>query len=108
RVAADLRAAVFNRVLSLSPSVFETLRTGDVLTRLTTDTTLLQSLIGSAVSVWLRSALMATGALTMLVVTSPKLALIVVAVVPLVVLPLVLFGRRERRLARQAQDRVAD
>ena len=108
RVAADMRAAVFDRILSLSPSVFETLRTGDVLTRLTTDTTLLQTLIGSAVSVWLRSALLALGALTMLVVTSAKLALIVVAVVPFVVLPLVLFGRRERALSRSAQDRVAD
>jgi ATP-binding cassette subfamily B protein len=108
RVAADMRAAVFDRVLSLSPATFETLRTGDVLTRLTTDTALLQTLIGSAVSVWLRSALMALGALAMLFVTSAKLALIVVAVVPAVVLPLVLFGRRERRLARAAQDRVAD
>ena len=108
RVAADMRAAVFTRVLSLSPSVFETLRTGDVLTRLTTDTALLQSLIGSAVSVWLRSALLAVGALAMLVVTSPWLALIVVGVVPCVVLPLVLFSRRERSLARSAQDRIAD
>ena len=108
RVAADMRAAVFDRILSLSPGVFETLRTGDVLTRLTTDTALLQALIGSAVSVWARSALLALGALAMLVVTSLKLALIVVAVVPLVVLPLVLFGRRERVLARSAQDRVAD
>ena len=108
RVVADMRAAVFDRVLTLSPSTFETLRTGDVLTRLTTDTALLQSLIGSAVSVWLRSALVAIGALAMLIVTSPKLALIVVAVVPLVVLPLILFGRRERALARAAQDRVAD
>ena len=108
RVAADMRAAVFDRILSLSPGVFETLRTGDVLTRLTTDTALLQALIGSAVSVWARSALLALGALAMLVVTSLKLALIVVAVVPLVVLPLVLFGRRERTLARSAQDRVAD
>ena len=108
RVAADLRAAAFSRILSLGPGVFETLRTGDVLTRLTTDTALLQALIGSAVSVWARSALLAVGALAMLVVTSPKLALIVVAVVPLVVLPLVLFGRRERVLARAAQDRIAD
>ena len=108
RVAADMRGALFTRVLSLSPSVFETLRTGDVLTRLTTDTALLQSLIGSAVSVWLRSALLAIGALAMLVITSPKLALIVVAVVPFVVLPLVVFGRRERLLARAAQDRIAD
>ncbi|MGI4955594.1 MAG: ABC transporter transmembrane domain-containing protein [Janthinobacterium lividum] len=108
RVAADMRGAVFDRVLSLSPSVFETLRTGDILTRLTTDTALLQGLIGSAVSVWLRSALLAAGAMAMLVVTSAKLALIVVAVVPFVVLPLVLFGRRERLLARAAQDRIAD
>ena len=108
RVAADMRAAVFDRVLSLSPGVFETLRTGDVLTRLTTDTTLLQTLVGSAISVWLRSALISLGGLAMLIVTSPKLALIVVAVVPLVVLPLVLFGRRERLLARAAQDRIAD
>ena len=108
RVAADMRRAVFDRVLTLGPATFETLRTGDILTRLTTDTTLLQTLIGSAVSVWLRSALTASGALAMLIVTSPKLALIVVAVVPLVVLPLVVFGRRERKLARAAQDRVAD
>ena len=108
RVAADMRDALFNRVLSLSPAVFETLRTGDVLTRLTADTALLQTLVGSAVSVWLRSALLASGALAMLVYTSPKLALIVVAVVPLVVLPLVLFGRRERALSRTAQDRLAD
>jgi ATP-binding cassette subfamily B protein len=108
RVAADIRRAVFDRVLILGPATFETLRTGDILTRLTTDTTLLQSLIGSAVSVWLRSALLTVGALVMLFVTSPKLALIVIAVVPLVVLPLVVFGRRERRLSRSAQDRVAD
>ena len=108
RVAADMRATLFDRVLLLGPGVFETLRTGDVLTRLTTDTTLLQTLIGSAVSVWLRSALMVLGAMTMLFVTSPFLAMIVIAVVPFVVLPLVLFGRRERALARAAQDRVAD
>ncbi len=108
RVAADMRRAVFDRILLLGPATMETLRTGDVLTRLTTDTSLLQTLVGSAVSVWLRSALLALGALAMLVVTSPKLALIVVAVVPLVVLPLVLFGRRERALSRSAQDRVAD
>jgi ATP-binding cassette subfamily B protein len=108
RVAADMRRALFDRVLTLGPATFETLRTGDILTRLTTDTTLLQSLIGSAVSVWLRSALLTLGALAMLFVTSPKLAFIVIAVVPFVVLPLVVFGRRERRLARSAQDRVAD
>lgn len=108
RVAADLRAALFDRVLDLSPPFFETMRTGDVLTRLNTDTVLLQGLVGSAVSQWLRSLVIALGALTMLVVTSAKLAGLVVLVVPFVVLPLVLFGRRERRLARLAQDRVAD
>ena len=108
RVAADMRGSLFDRVLGLSPNVLETMRTGDVLTRLTADIALLQTLIGSAVSVWLRSAVIALGALAMLVVTSPKLALIVVAVVPFVVLPLVVFGRRERALARTAQDRVAD
>ena len=108
RVAADMRAALFGRVLRLSPAFFETMRTGDVLTRLTTDTVLLQSLVGSAVSQWLRSMVIALGSLVMLVVTSAKLAALVVAVVPLVVLPLVLFGRRERTLSRLAQDRIAD
>ena len=108
RIGADMRAAVFNHILRLSPTFFETMRTGDVLTRLTTDTAALQNLIGSAVSQWLRSLLIAAGAMVMLVVTSPKLALLVVAVVPFVVLPLVVFGRRERRLARTAQDRFAD
>jgi ATP-binding cassette subfamily B protein len=108
RVAADLRAAMFDRVLRLSPAFFETMRTGDVLTRLNTDTVLLQGLVGAAVSQWLRSLVVALGALAMLVVTSAKLAGIVVLVVPLVVLPLVVFGRRERRLARLAQDRIAD
>ena len=108
RVAADLRRAVFDRVLGLPPSYFETMRTGDVLTRMTADTGLLQGLIGSAVSQWLRSAVIVSGALVMLVVTSPKLAALVVAVIPLVVAPLVLFGRRERVLSRTAQDRIAD
>lgn len=108
RVAADMRAALFDRVLDLSPPFFETMRIGDVLTRLNTDTVLLQGLVGSAVSQWLRSLVIATGALTMLVVTSAKLAGLVVLVVPFVVLPLVVFGRRERKLARMAQDRVAD
>ena len=108
RVAADMRAALFAQVLRLSPAFFETMRTGDVLTRLTTDTAQLQGLIGAAVSQWLRSAVIASGALVMLVVTSAKLALLVIAVVPLVVLPLVVFGRRERKLSRSAQDRIAD
>ncbi len=108
RVAADLRAALFARVLRLSPAFFETMRTGDVLTRIINDASQLQNLVGSAVSQWLRSAILALGALVMLVVTSPKLAGIVIAVVPLVIVPLIVFGRRERRLARTAQDRIAD
>ena len=108
RVAADMRRAVFDRVIALSPAYFETARTGDILSRLTTDTSLLQTLVGGSVSQWLRSALLLIGALVMLVVTSPLLALFVVGVVPLVVAPLVLYGRRERTLSRTAQDRVAD
>ena len=108
RVAADLRDGLFAQVLRLSPTYYETMRTGDVLTRLTNDTSQLQSLVGSAVSQWLRSAILALGALIMLVVTSGKLAALVIAVVPFVVGPLILFGRRERRLSRAAQDRIAD
>jgi ATP-binding cassette subfamily B protein len=108
RSAADLRRDVFGRVIGLSAEFFETARTGDILSRLTADIAVLQALIGSAVSQWLRNVLMLMGALTMLVVTSPKLALIVVLVVPFVVVPLILFGRREKRLSRDAQDRVAD
>lgn len=108
RVAADLRDGLFAQVLRLSPTYYETMRTGDVLTRLTNDTSQLQSLVGSAVSQWLRSAILAAGALVMLIVTSGKLAALVIAVVPFVVGPLILFGKRERRLSRTAQDRIAD
>ena len=108
RVAADLRRDLFERVISLSPEFFETARTGDILTRLTGDISVLQSLIGSAISQWLRNAILLLGALAMLLFTSPKLAGLVLLVVPLVVMPLVVFGRREKRLSRTAQDRVAD
>jgi len=108
RVAADLRRDMFNRVLSLSPTFFETARTGDILTRLTADISVLQALIGSAISQWIRNGLLLVGAFAMLLVTSPKLAGIVVLVVPFVVVPLVLFGRREKRLSRASQDRIAD
>jgi ATP-binding cassette subfamily B protein len=108
RVAADLRAAVFGHVLSLSPAYFETARTGDILSRMTADIALLQSLIGSAVSMGLRNAITGLGAFALLVATSPKLAGVTLVVVPLVIGPLILFGRRERRLSRAAQDRVAD
>jgi ATP-binding cassette subfamily B protein len=108
RVAGDLRRDVFDKVLTLAPDFFETARTGDILSRMTADVSVLQALIGSSVSMWLRSAVTLIGALAMLVVTSPKLAGLVLLVVPFVVAPIILFGRRERRLSRSAQDRVAD
>ncbi len=108
RVAADIRRDLFNHVISLSPAFFETARTGDILARMTADIAVLQSLVGSAVSQYLRSAVMMAGALVLLLITSAKLAGIVLLVVPVVVLPLIFFGRRERRLARVAQEKVAD
>ena len=108
RVAGDLRRAVFNHVLSLSPAYFETARTGDILSRLTADIAVLQALVGTAISQSLRNILLAVGAAAMLVVTSAKLAAITLVVVPVVVVPLILFGRRERKLSRSAQERVAD
>ncbi|TCZ63336.1 ATP-binding cassette domain-containing protein [Roseicella aquatilis] len=108
RVAGDLRREVFDHLLRLSPAWYETARAGDILSRLTADVTLLQSLVGSAVSMGLRNLLTGAGAFAMLLVTSPKLAGIVALVVPLVVAPMVLFGRRERRLSRAAQERIAD
>jgi ATP-binding cassette subfamily B protein len=108
RVAADLRRRVFDHVLRLSPAYFETARTGDILSRMTADVGLLQSLIGSAISMGLRNAVTGLGAMAMMIVTSAKLAGIMLVVVPLVVLPLVMFGRRERKLSRTAQERVAD
>ncbi len=108
RVAGDLRRAVFNHVLTLSPAYFETARTGDILSRLTADIAVLQALVGTAISQSLRNVLIAIGASAMLVVTSAKLAAITLVVVPVVVVPLILFGRRERKLSRSAQERVAD
>ena len=107
RVVADLRVAVFNRVISLSPAYFETTKTGEVLSRLTTDTELLQTVIGSSLSMALRNILNLAGALIMLAVTSLKLTALVVIVVPAVVVPILFFGRRVRKLSRSSQDRVA-
>ena len=108
RVVADLRVAVFSRVISLSPAYFETTKTGEVLSRLTTDTELLQTVIGSSLSMALRNTLNLIGALIMLAVTSLKLMALVVLVVPAVLAPILFFGRRVRKLSRQSQDRVAD
>jgi ATP-binding cassette subfamily B protein len=108
RVVADLRVAVFDRIVALSPAYFETTKTGEVLSRLTTDTTLLQTVVGSSVSMALRNLLILIGGLVMLVVTSAKLAGLVLIVVPAVVVPILAFGRRVRTLSRRSQDRVAD
>ncbi len=108
RVTADLRRKVFDHLLSLPPSWFESGRTGDVISRLTSDTTQLENVIGSSVSIALRNALLLVGGLVMLFTTSTKLTLLVIADVPLVVAPIVLFGRRVRTLARESQDRVAE
>ncbi|MDN3566797.1 ABC transporter transmembrane domain-containing protein [Paeniroseomonas aquatica] len=108
RVAADLRRDVFDHLLTLSPAYYETTRTGDILSRLTADVALLQALTGSAISMGLRNILTGGGAFAMLLFTSPKLAGIIAVVVPLVVVPMIAFGRREKRLSRTAQERVAD
>lgn len=107
RVVADLRCAVFDHVLRLSPGFFEVTRTGEVLSRLTTDTTLLQVVIGSSISVALRNIFLFLGGALLLVVTSPKLTGIVFIFVPLVVAPIVLIGRVVRRRSRAAQDEIA-
>ncbi len=108
RVVADIRRDVFDHVLSLSPGFFEVTRIGEVMSRLTTDTTLLQVVVGSSASIALRNILMFLGGTVMLVVTSPRLTGFVFLVVPLVVVPIIIFGRRVRRLSRASQDRVAD
>ncbi len=108
RCGADLRRDLFNHVISLAPGYFESARTGDILSRMTADISVLQTLVGSSISMWLRSTLTVTGALALLVATSPKLAGIVVLVVPVVVVPLIFFGRREKKFSRVTQDRVGD
>ena len=108
RCVADLRRAVFDHLLSLHPGFFEDNRSAEIQSRLTTDTTLLQSVIGSSLSMFLRNVLMVIGGIVLLFVTNPKLTSIVVAALPLVLAPILLFGRSVRRLSRQSQDRVAD
>jgi len=108
RVTADLRNAVYGHVLAQSPEFFETTPTGEVLSRLTADTTLVQTVVGSSLSMGLRNGVMGVGALAMLVWTNPVVMLQVLAVLVLVVLPSVWFGRRVRKLSRASQDRIAD
>jgi ATP-binding cassette, subfamily B, bacterial len=108
RIIADIRLAVFNHILRFAPGYFETVRTGEVISRLTNDTTLLQAVVGYGFSLALRNALLLLGALAMLVVTNLKLTLVVLVLAPLIVLPVALIGRRVRRSSRASQDRVAD
>ncbi len=108
RVTADLRNAVYAHVVEQSPEFFETTQTGEVLSRLTTDTTLVQTVVGSSLSMGLRNTVMGIGALGMLVITNPYVMTQVLGILVLVVLPSVYFGRRVRKLSRASQDRVAD
>jgi ATP-binding cassette, subfamily B, bacterial len=108
RVVGDLRRDLFGHVIRLGPAWFEIKRSGDVMSRISADAQLIEQVIGSSASVALRNSLMCVGGVAMLVVTNPKLALLVLAVVPLVVAPIILFGRKVRRLSREAQARMAD
>jgi ATP-binding cassette subfamily B protein len=108
RVVADLRAAVYRRVIRMDPLFYETTRVGEVLSRLTTDTTLVQSISGVNLSIFLRSSISLIGALVMLTLTSPKLTGIMVILIPVVVAPLIIIGRQVRGLSRASQDRIAD
>ena len=108
RVVGDLRRDLFAHVVRLGPAWFEIKRSGDVMSRISADAQLIEQVIGSSASVALRNSLMCIGGVAMLVITNPKLALLVLAVVPLVVAPIILFGRKVRRLSREAQARMAD
>jgi len=108
RVVADLRNAVYANVIRLDPTYFEVTKTGEVLSRLTTDTTLIQSISGSGLSITLRASLNLIGASVMLAVTSPRLMGMILLLVPLVIVPIILVGRRVRSLSKASQDRIAD
>jgi len=108
RVTADLRREVFDHLLALPPGYFEVMRTGEVISRLTNDTTMLETVIGSSASMAIRNVLLMIGGLVMLALTSAKLTFGVLIGVPLTIIPIILFGRRVRKLARASQDRVGD
>ena len=108
RVVADIRQAVYNRMIGMSPAFFERIMTGEVLSRITTDTTLILSVIGSSISVALRNVLIFIGGLAFLLATSLKLAGMVLLVVPLVIVPIIVLGRRLRGLSRDNQDKIAE
>ncbi len=108
RVVADLRCDVFSHVTGLSPAFFDTARSGEIVSRLTADATQIKAAVGATASVALRNTIMGVGAVAMMVTTSPRLSLLVLIAIPLIVLPLVAFGRKVRRRARHAQDVLAD
>ena len=108
RVSADLRSAVFNNLVHMQPSYFESNHSGEIMSRLTTDTTLLQTLIGSSVSLAVRNALTLTGALTLMVITNLKLSLVILVAVPVTLLPILIFGRRVRKLSNKSQQTIAE
>lgn len=108
RVTADLRSAVYRHVVGMSPEYFETLQTGEVLSRLTTDTTLVQTVVGTSLSMGLRNVLLMLGGLVMLAVTSPSLTGYILLTLLLVIVPILVYGRRVRALSRSSQDRIAD
>nr|WP_025673317.1 ABC transporter transmembrane domain-containing protein [Salinivibrio socompensis] len=108
RVSADIRQAVFDHVIGLHPSYFETHGSGEIMSRITTDTSLLQNIIGSSFSMAMRSALLCLGAIIMLFATDIKLTLIVLASVPFILVPILIYGRRVRVLSRQSQDSMAE
>ena len=108
RVVADLRSAIYARVIRMDPAFFEVTRTGEVLSRLTADTTLVQSIAGVNLSITLRSAISMSGSLVMLAVTSARLTSMIVVLIPIVLVPLIVLGRRVRSQSRTSQDRIAD
>ncbi|RMA41789.1 ABC transporter transmembrane domain-containing protein [Rhodophyticola porphyridii] len=108
RVVADIRKAVFDRMIGMSPAFYERIMTGEVLSRITTDTTLLLSVISSSVSVALRNLLILIGGLILMTVTSPKLAGMVLLIVPAIIIPIVVLGRRLRVLSKENQDWIAE
>ena len=108
RVVADLRVAVFNHVIGLNLAFFETRSPGEILSRISTDTTLVQTVVGSSVSVALRNVLLFVGGMILLLITSPKLTGLVLLVIPFVIIPIIVLGRKVRTLSRYSQDRVAD
>ena len=108
RIVADIRSTLYQHILKMEPAFFETTRTGEVLSRLTTDTTLVQSVVGAGISVTLRNTLLLIGSLVMLSVTNLELTGLILIIVPLILLPLLFFGRKIRRLSKKNQDCIAD